>query len=126
MSGNFALTMDYAGNEVSEIQYLHDRAKYFNEIPDRAAFIALCESLLEHERQCENVAERMIEESECSYCDDIARERDLKEEEREAEEKRANFLETLAVKFKKYLEAIEPRNKHEKELLREICEVAYL
>lgn len=126
MSGNFALTMDYAGQEVSEVQYMHDRAKYYNEVPGRDEFIAFCESLLEHESRCENVADDMLADYECPNCDEIARERDHKEEERDAEEKRANSLEALAVKFKKYLEKTSPRNEEEKKLLSEICEVAYL
>lgn len=111
---SFTLTMDYAGSEISEVQYRLDRAKYYDEVLDRAGFIAFCESLLEHERSCENTAERMCEEAERdatpSWADEIADERDR------LQEKLADALRVLE-EVENYLVKTNPRNEAEELLL---------
>jgi len=120
MNGNFALTMDYAGTEVSEVQYRHDRAKYYNEVPGRDEFIAFCESLMEHESRCENVADDMLADYECPNCGELQADVNEAKEETERLEKKIDGLDSLLNSLEKYFEATEPRNETETQLLRKI------
>lgn len=119
---SFALQMDYAGAKVSEVQYRLDRAKYYDEVPDRAGFIAFCESLLKHERSCENTAESMCEEAERnatpSWADEIADERDR------LQEKFADALRVLQ-EVESYLEKTDVRNDTENAILARAEELVY-
>ena len=120
----FALTMDYAGQEVSEVQYMHDRAKYYNEVPSREEFLRFCESLLENEERCEHVAEKIEEEARTQEAERVEGEltADIEDTKSEADRLQAKLdgLDTLLNQLEGYFEAIKPRNDKELTLLKRI------
>lgn len=121
---NFALTMYYGGNEVSEVQYMHDRAKYYNEVPARDEFLRFCESLLEHEDRCERIGEEIEEEARTQEAERVEGElqADIEDTKAEADRLQAKVdgLDTLLNNLEAYFEAINPRNEEELKLLRRI------
>lgn len=117
---DFALTMDYAGHEVSEVQYRHDRAKYYNEVPGRDEFLRFCESLLEQEDMSDQKAQDMVEKAESAEV--LRQETALEDLERENEklEGRLSDARDVLQECEDYLTQIEPRNERETQLLAKV------
>lgn len=117
---DFALTMDYAGQEVSEVQYRMDRAKYYNEVPSRDEFLQFCESLLEHEDMSDQKAQDMVEKAESAEV--LRQETALEDLEAENEKLAGRLSDARDVlqQCEDYLTQIEPRNERETQLLAKV------